>query len=86
MAKSWHWFVYIIECTDGLYYTGLTWNLENRLEQHRLGKGSNFTQKHGFKCLKYFEEYQDLNEARNREVQIKNYSRSKKEALWRSKE
>jgi len=39
--KRWHWYVYIIECKDGLYYTGLTWNLSNRIEQHKNGKGSN---------------------------------------------
>ncbi|HOX41457.1 MAG TPA: GIY-YIG nuclease family protein [bacterium] len=79
---SWHWFVYIIECIDGLYYTGMTCDLDKRLEQHRVGKGSNFTTKHGFKKLKYFEEFTDINEARRRENQLKDFSRKKKEALW----
>lgn len=81
MAK-WKWFVYIIECEDGFYYTGTTYNLEKRLEQHRSGKGSKFTSKHGFKELKYFEEFDNLIEARNREAQLKDFSRKKKEALW----
>jgi len=80
--KKWHWFVYIIECQDGLYYTGMTYNLDKRLEQHRIGKGCAFTTKHGFKELKYFEEFNDLLEARTREIQLKDFSRKKKEDLW----
>lgn len=80
--KKWKWFVYIIECIDGLYYTGLTWNLEQRLEQHRSGKGSRFTKWHKFKELRYFEEFNNLQQARERERQLKDFSRQKKEALW----
>ena len=80
--KQWKWFVYIIECLDGLYYTGVTYNIENRIEQHRTGKGSKFTSKHGFKALKYVEEFININDARQREVQLKDFSRMKKEALW----
>ena len=83
MKRQWKWYVYIIECLDGLYYTGVTWNLDNRLEQHRLGKGSRFTSKHGFKKLCYFEEFTNLLEARTRERQLKDFSRVKKEALWK---
>ncbi|OIN90299.1 hypothetical protein CO019_00320 [Candidatus Berkelbacteria bacterium CG_4_9_14_0_2_um_filter_42_30] len=81
--NKWHWFVYVLECQDGFYYTGVTYNLEKRLEQHVSGKGSKFTSKHGFKCLKYFEEYEDLIQARAREHQIKDFNRKKKEALWK---
>lgn len=84
-TRKWHWFVYIIECQDGFYYTGLTWNLENRMEQHRIGKGAKFTTRHGFKELKYFEEFDDIVVARNRERQVKDYNRLKKESLWREK-
>ncbi len=52
--KKWKWFVYIIECKDEFYYTGIAYYLEKRLEQHRIGKGSKFTAKYGFKDLKYF--------------------------------
>jgi len=83
MTGKWKWHVYIIECLDGLYYTGMTYNLEKRLEQHRTGKGSNFTSKHGFKQLKYSEEFANLSEAREREKQLKDFSRKKKEMLWK---
>ena len=78
----WKWYVYIIECADGFYYTGLTWNLEQRIMQHESGTGSNFTHKHGFKRLCYSEVFEDLSSARKREVQLKDFSRKKKEALW----
>ncbi len=80
--KQWQWYVYIIECSDGLYYTGMTYNLEKRLEQHSAGKGSRFTSKHGFKALKYFEEFDDILIARQRKIQLKDFSRKKKQALW----
>ena len=79
---NWKWYVYIIECKDGFYYTGITWNIEVRMEQHRIGKGSRFTAKHGFKRLCYTEEFDDLVQARNREHQLKDFSRKKKEALF----
>jgi len=81
--NTWNWYVYIVECQDGLYYTGLTWNLETRLEQHQIGKGSKFTAKHKFKQLCYVEEFNNLIEARQREHQLKDFSRKKKEALWK---
>lgn len=81
--KQWKWYVYIIECRDGLYYTGVTWNLEKRMEEHKSGNGSKFTAKHGFKDLKYTGEFTDILEARARERQLKDFSRIKKEALWK---
>jgi len=30
-------FVYIIKCRNGVYYTGITWNLEKRIKEHNLG-------------------------------------------------
>jgi tRNA/rRNA methyltransferase len=81
--SRWRWYVYILECQDGLYYTGITWNVEQRIEQHKSGKGSVFTAKHGFKQLKWVEEYTDLLQAREREHQLKDFSRKKKEALWK---
>lgn len=80
--KQWKWYVYIVECLDGLYYTGLTWDVEKRIEQHVSGSGGKFTARHGFKRLCYVEEFTDLMQARDREHQLKDFSRKKKEALW----
>ena len=81
--KQWKWYVYIVECLDGFYYTGITWNLEKRMEQHVLGKGSNFTARHGVKRLCYVEEFTDLRQARQWEAQLKDFSRIKEEALFK---
>jgi predicted GIY-YIG superfamily endonuclease len=84
---TWKWFVYIIEYQDGLYYTGMTWSISSRMEQHISTLGSKFTSKHGYKRLVYYEEHNDITEARIRERQIKDWSRIKKEKLmngeWR---
>ena len=79
--ESWKWYVYIIECKDGSYYVGMTWSPDRRWEQHLDGFGSSYTAKHPPKKIVYVEEYEDLEAAREREVQIKKWSRSKKEKL-----
>ena len=81
MKRPWKWFVYIIECNDGLYYTGMTWNPAIRFEQHLSGFGSKFTAKHGAKRVVYIEEHEDLYVARRRERQIKDFSRENKNKL-----
>jgi putative endonuclease len=81
--ETWKWFVYIIECLDGTYYTGMTWSLSNRWDQHAAGNGSVYTKEHGFKAVVYSEEFEDLNDARAREIQIKKWSQNKKRKLIR---
>ena len=78
MKKGWKWFVYIIECKDGTYYTGMTWKSELRFDQHASGLGGKYTRIHGVKRLVYLEEHDDLEVARKREKQIKGWSKSKK--------
>ena len=79
--RSWRWYVYILECADGTYYTGCTWNITNRLEQHFSRLGSKYTAKHGVRKLVYSEEHDDLETARKRERQIKDWSQEKKRKL-----
>ncbi|PIS08040.1 hypothetical protein COT78_00300 [Candidatus Berkelbacteria bacterium CG10_big_fil_rev_8_21_14_0_10_43_13] len=81
MGSNWHWFVYILECLDGTYYTGMTWNLANRFDQHISRLGSKYTEKHGVKKLAYYEEFDNLESARLREKQLKSWSREKKRKL-----
>lgn len=78
LKKDWRWYVYIIECKDGTYYTGLTWSPDLRTEQHASGIGSKYTTRHGFKRVAYIEEHTDLEVVRRREIQIKDWSQSKK--------
>lgn len=73
--------MYIIECKDGLYYTGMTWKPDLRWAQHLSGFGSKFTAKHKPKKLVYMEEFESLEEVRRREKQVKNWSQEKKRKL-----
>ncbi len=81
MYKQWKWYVYIIECLDGTYYTGMTWKPELRLEQHLSGLGGKYTAKHGVKTLVYYEKHIDYQDARSREKQIKGWSQKKKREI-----
>jgi putative endonuclease len=83
--NTWKWFVYIIQCLDGTYYTGRTWDISLREEQHKLGKGSKYTIKHGFKDLVYWEEFESFESAQKREKQIKKWSQEKKQNLIKGK-
>ena len=73
--------MYILECSDGSYYTGSTVNLQKRLEEHQDGKGANHTKKRLPVKLVYFEKYERVQDAFYREKQVQGWSRKKKEAL-----
>ncbi len=78
-------YMYILECSDGSYYTGSTTDLERRLAQHQAGEGANHTRKRLPVKLVYFEEYDRIEEAFRREKQVQGWSRKKKEALINGK-
>ena len=73
--------MYILECSDGTYYTGSTKDLMRRLEQHQSGEGANYTAKRLPVKLLYYEVYDRIDYAFNREKQVQGWSRKKKEAL-----
>jgi len=74
-------FMYILLCGNGKYYTGSTTNLEKRLEQHQFGEGAKFTKKHLSVKLVHFETFDRIDAAFEREKQVQNWSKAKKEAL-----
>ncbi len=78
--KGW---MYILECSDGSYYTGSTRNLERRFNQHQSGEGANHTNKRLPVKIVYTEEYNRIDTAFYREKQVQGWSRRKKEALIR---
>ena len=59
----------------------MTWKPDERWFQHLLGLGSKYTTKYKPKKLVYLEEYDDLEQARRRERQIKKWSQEKKRKL-----
>jgi len=73
--------LYILECSDGSYYTGSTVNLKNRIHQHNLGEGANHTRKRLPVVLVYYEEFERISDAFYREKQIQKWKKEKKKAL-----
>ncbi|MDF1612183.1 GIY-YIG nuclease family protein [Stygiobacter electus] len=75
------YYVYILKCSDGSYYTGVTSNLEKRIQEHKFGILEGYTSTRLPVELVYSNEFHDVNEAIRSEKQIKGWSRAKKEAL-----
>jgi putative endonuclease len=76
------WFVYIAKAKTGRYYVGISTDVNRRIEKHNNGKGSQFAKQQGPFMLVYKSgEYINKSEAREREAQIKKWSRIKKEKL-----
>ena len=74
-------YMYILECADHSYYTGSTINLDKRVVQHQNGEGAKHTKRRLPVKLVYYEEYDRIDEAFNREKQVQRWRRAKKEAL-----
>ena len=72
------YYVYILECEDGTLYTGITTDLERRLEEHKAGKGGAYTRAHKVKRIVYSEESLNRSNASKRESKIKNMSKDEK--------
>jgi putative endonuclease len=79
-------YVYILQCIDNTYYTGSTWDLNRRIEQHNSGEGANYTSKRLPVMLVYHEYFDSIKEAYKREKQIQGWSSAKKKALISGKE
>jgi len=62
-------------------YTGVTGNLVHRVRRHKSGAGSRFTSRYWVDRLVYFERFEDIRNAIEREKQIKGLLRLKKIAL-----
>jgi putative endonuclease len=76
------WYVYIAKTRTGRYYTGISNDVEKRIIKHNSGKGSMMAKQQGPFTLVYKSiSFMNKSEARKREVQIKKWSRIKKEKL-----
>ncbi len=74
-------YMYILQCSNGSFYVGSTKNLNRRLAKHQSGEGSKFTKSLLPVKLVYYETFNRIDEAFNREKQIQKWSRAKKIAL-----
>lgn len=75
------WYLYILRCGDGTLYTGITTDVEKRLEAHQSGKGAKYTRGRGPLELVYREECGSHSDALKRELAIKALKREEKQAL-----
>lgn len=76
------YYVYIVKCSDGSYYTGMTNSIDRRLIEHNSGKNSDcYTFIRRPVVLVWFESFSDPTQAIMIEKKIKGWSRRKKEAL-----
>jgi len=75
--------VYMLRCSDGSYYTGHTDDLEKRVAEHQTGEISGYTSTRRPVELVFDQEFATREEALSAELQIKGWSRKKKEAMIR---
>ena len=75
-------FCYILECSDGTFYTGWTNDPERRVVQHNKGVGARYTRTRRPVKLVYLEEQPDKITALKRERAIKALPRKKKMELF----
>ena len=74
-------YCYIVECSDGTYYTGWTTDPERRVKQHNKGIGAKYTSVRRPVKLVYLEPLPDRTDAMKRELAIKKMKRLQKSKL-----
>ena len=72
------WQVYIVECSDGSLYTGITNNLDKRITAHNDGRGAKYTKSRRPVKLRYSEPAADRKNASQREYAIKSLRKAEK--------
>ena len=75
------WYLYILRCKDSTLYTGITTDVEKRLEAHRSGKGAKYTRGRAPLELVYREPCGNHSVALKREWEVKGLTRSEKQKL-----
>ena len=75
------WFVYLLRCADGSLYTGISKDVDRRLDQHNAGTASRYTRSRLPVALEYQEEHPNQSLALKRELAIKALAKTAKEAL-----
>jgi len=79
------WFIYLIECANGNLYTGITTDVERRLQQHRSNsnKSAKYLRGKGPLRLAWQQEIGDKSTALKTEIKIKQLSKADKERIIR---
>lgn len=79
------YYVYILICKDGAFYTGYTQNVEARMKLHKLGRGAKYVRTHPPEKIVYLEKFNTRSEAMKREREIKRLTHAEKQKLTCSK-
>ncbi len=72
------WSLYVVECADGSYYTGIAKDVAKRIDTHNSGKGAKYTSTHGPVRLVFQEPQGDYSAALRREYQVKTLPKNRK--------
>jgi len=75
------WHVYMIKCSDGSLYTGITTDIRRRIDEHNAGKAASYTRVRRPVRLVHNESRSNRSRALKREAEIKSWPRDKKLAL-----
>ena len=76
------WFLYVLECADGTYYTGITTDPKRRLHEHNFTKkGAKYTRSRRPSKVVYCEEYESRSKAAKIEYRFRNLTRPQKEKI-----
>ena len=76
-----YWYLYIVRCSDGSFYTGITTDLEERIKRHNTGDGAKYTRARRPVRLIYAKKIDSKSEAKRKEIEVKSLSRENKERL-----
>jgi putative endonuclease len=80
-VKEYNYCVYIVGSRTGTLYVGMTNDLHRRVSEHKSGEFEGFASKYSCNRLVYFESFDDVRKAIDREKQVKGWRRRKKIAL-----
>ena len=83
-VKEYRYFVYIMSSRSGTLYIGMTNSVYRRALQHKGGEIEGFSSKYHCDRLVYYESFDDVHKAINREKKLKGWTRAKKIALIES--
>ncbi len=75
------WYVYIVKCSDGSLYTGVTTDIKRRIGEHNAGQGASYTRIRTPVSLVHNESHPNRSKALKREAEIKGWPRNKKLVL-----
>ena len=79
------YYVYVLVCENGTFYTGYTRNVAARFKLHKKGKGAKYVKTHPPKKVVYVEKFETRSDAMKKEQQIKHLTHAEKQRLVNSK-